>query len=605
MVLLTKYRIILVLTSLFMHYYSFANENQWMIPLKDQIQSFVQPYLLIILLNSSSIDINLKHCFDEILMNEFPSYLIDVSSKTDVLTKFSSLALLENPRNTILYILIAIETKTNSLKYQIRNTIDILRMLSPYNQRPKCLVITFDENTAFRNSSSDILKYAWQKNFLDVTILQIIYEKLLKTPKLYVYNYNPFNNSLNKWAWHKAIDIFPDKICNMYKHNIKAAAHNITPYQNIITNSNGSIIKIDGFDFELLRYLSKKLNLIINPVIDINIDSFEIFVKISNKALENGDIDMLSNPLTRSIFNYKRNINSGMFLRHMDYIAVVPILVNRQSSLISTYVLYIAYLASAQIFINMIIMLFKFNRYYWKVNYIFRILFNCPLPKSPRKSSEKVFFIFLIWLSFTQVNMWYNTLLDKAIIIEKYAFNTLEDIDNSNLSIYVNSINSQRFFQDNTTISNSLRSKSITVLKMGECFDILQKNRNVICTETKARAKIAINKYKEIDGRFTMRMAEPIFLSHPMTHFYESTSPYVEKFNQISQCIIESGIYFKELEPFEKIWETQNEKDVKHQTPPLSLLLLIVFMGGNIIALLVFIVEWLIKLLSQFYLRAH
>ena len=599
---LTKCRIILILTGLFIRHCIFANEDQWIIPLKEHIKNFVHPYLLIILLNVSSIDINLKHCFHEILMNEFPSYLIDVSSKDHILTKFSSLALLENPRNTILYLIISIETKSNSLKYQIKNTIDILRLLSPYNQRPKCLVITFGENTTLRDTSTDILNYAWHKNFLDVTVLQIVHGKLLDTPKLYVYNYNPFNNNLNKQTWHKAIDIFPDKICNMHKHDIKVASYDFAPYQNIISNPNDSIKRIDGFDFALLKSTSEKLNFIINPMLIIKSENMSNLVKNSYEALENESVDMLSNPLTHSLFNYKKNINNGMFLRPFDYIAVVPILVYHQSSLFSTFELYTAYVISVWLFINMMIMLFKFNRYYWKANYIIRILFNYSLPKSPKRSSERVFFIFLTWLSFTQVNMWYNTLLDEAIIIEKTVFNTLEDIDNSNLPIYVNSINTQRFFQDNTTISNNLRSKSIIVHNMDKCFDILQKNHNVICTGPRALAKIAINKYKDIDGSFTMKIAEPIFISHSLTHFYESTSPYVESFDEIFQRLIESGIYFKQVEPFEKIWEAENEKDVRHEKPLLVLLLLIVLTQGSIIALVCFIGEWLIKSLTHLHL---
>lgn len=101
--------------------------------------------------------------------------------------------------------------QTNDLN-EFRSFIDFLIKQLSVRQRPRCLIVHSGElQIRAEIRMTDILKYAWDKKFLNVSVLMT--DQTDKTiESSLIYYFNPFNDIVYHSKLNKRNEIFPDKL---------------------------------------------------------------------------------------------------------------------------------------------------------------------------------------------------------------------------------------------------------------------------------------------------------------------------------------------------------------------------------------------------------
>ena len=128
--------------------------------------------------------------------------------------------------------------------------------------RPKILLISWV--TGFEK----ILEYAWKKQFVDVTLLQINVNKSFNPfesqlnffATMIVKHYNPFINTYYTLECSPETNWFPNKMKNLHGNVLSVTLVQHPPFSIIKRNSTGHIVDIIGTEANVLLYLAKGLN---------------------------------------------------------------------------------------------------------------------------------------------------------------------------------------------------------------------------------------------------------------------------------------------------------------------------------------------------------
>ncbi|KAJ8674019.1 hypothetical protein QAD02_005281 [Eretmocerus hayati] len=106
---------------------------------------------------------------------------------------------------------------------------DMLEYFDASNRytRGKYLInIVTSERFSFRNFSENFFRRAWQRQFIDLTVIEWIQEEQVETDNIYsscrtgdnsalVYSYNPFTGSFLSEVLTVQTDLFPEKMKNL------------------------------------------------------------------------------------------------------------------------------------------------------------------------------------------------------------------------------------------------------------------------------------------------------------------------------------------------------------------------------------------------------
>lgn len=97
-------------------------------------------------------------------------------------------------------------------------------MLYPHHtKRLKCIIFIF--NTNISKNFHDFLKFAWSHQFLDITVIELLQQNHITYSKLnssntftdaIVYQYNPFNDTYARERFFPRIQLFSDKLRDLY-----------------------------------------------------------------------------------------------------------------------------------------------------------------------------------------------------------------------------------------------------------------------------------------------------------------------------------------------------------------------------------------------------
>ncbi|OXU24937.1 hypothetical protein TSAR_000669, partial [Trichomalopsis sarcophagae] len=229
----------------------------------------------------------------EKILHRFPTIIVDLA-EIEYSGDNRTLNILahKNPRESkVLYIIVKNEDNENiSVIHQVlRDTFQKIVHMAPRPQRPKCLVLIFGSNKGSEKSAENILKFAWENKFLDVTMLKI--DELGNKKKIV---YNPFKDLIDNAYLNDEDCLFPQKLNDMNNYPLKISMYDDPPFSSFYVNKKNEVIA-DGMFIGYIKTFSEAVNLKI---------SYKFFypMSASDKTniylnFESNDINMIQLPV--------------------------------------------------------------------------------------------------------------------------------------------------------------------------------------------------------------------------------------------------------------------------------------------------------------------
>ncbi|OXU30579.1 hypothetical protein TSAR_007184 [Trichomalopsis sarcophagae] len=303
----------------------------------------------------------------------------------------------------------------------------------------------------------------------------------------------------------------------MESYPIRYLLRHIPPYLSVLRNENGSLSTVSGKTYPIVEILSKHLNFTIKFVEILKSVDLKEVIDSTLTRLRTGKIDMLTTPLPLLFNNSLRDFEIGQIFYTETIVALVPI---------------------------------RFVSYEWPTFVVYNLLIYAGLISSITH--------FAIFLKFDKIYWNYMNIFRVHVQNNEMPFNTLDDIQKSNLPIYVDDTYFNAFYEINQFVEN--KQLKFDRVYTEECVEKLIKNRDRICLTGQ---DFGLTKLNSLNNTSAMKMSEYIFGSMEHKYFYPKTSPYAKKFDSVIQKIIESGIHkswkeYKKLDGSSKIMKAGN-----------------------------------------------
>lgn len=487
--------------------------------------------------------------------------------------------ILRNPRSSTLYIIL-VEQLNQS---QVNEYLEYFALLSPLYTRPKCLLMIFDINSIIKKDEMEtVLVNAWTLKYLDFSAMQVRLNELI------VFYYNPFENLYISKPFNFNTDIFPNKLINLYQYSLKTLIRHEPPFCRFEKNNRGEIIKIDGADYSFLKTFSRVMNFKF---------SYTTSSVMELKSLNN-NVNLMSKSLLQSI-GYGKQMTVGTCYTNSFYAIIVPIM--------STEKLII----NSDIFVNLLITLFtavfflkilnvvNFHNHRLTVFDIFQILFNVSHHKVSQKFSGRLVLYLLIVFSMIYCSHNFAKMTDISMQRDEIAFDSWEDIETSGLPIYsflsfIEIVNKNKWVWP---YALKTKLKNTTII---ECIQKLANGEKIICVLPYLYSKYLVNQYNSRDYSAKIKISKLQLATDYTVFVYETASPYIERFDQITQRIVQHG-FLESWDFRKKYWssfstvERENAQITNNQHGSIVIPLSIIAISGYIISLIIFIGECLIK----------
>ena len=545
-------------------YVGHTNNNlSWVDDLSKYVQNEIHPYQVLII----KIDEQLK------FQKRMNDVVLAIGQRTPLwsanfenlnqpnLQLLKLLPALGNPRQTTLFIL----TKTSQIDEDfsfimsnLTSLLSIVNRVSGARIRPKCLILHFSRR-AF--NYENLLRKIWSERFLDVSVLETI---LLKTSKKHqfmenrsevctLHYWNPFLERYTKKMFSSKTKLFPSKLHNLNRHQVKIGVYNYYPFLMATDHHKGKPVIITGLAANLPQEFSRKMNFkLINDVtyLDkpglLNYDKEKtsgVFHQLTHNqiqfiAVENAILG------PRGLNILERSTVTG----YVDFCALVPIFPSENASIVISKDFLNAgiFIICLLIFTWNISRLMKFNIRYWPVMYIVQLVIGAPVPTTPRRTQERIMFA-CIFLSSIIYSSWIYIAMTNIVLEKKgeVEFNQIADVVHYNLTYTFPNERwyrlARRFNIDYAPLvfqKNSI-SPSIT------CVATLLQYKNVSCVMARALANEMIQINRDTHGQPLMKIVEESVVKAFKALKLEPGSPFVERFNELILKLQVAGVHQK------------------------------------------------------------
>jgi hypothetical protein len=545
-----------------------------------------------------------------------PVIIIQSSTLEDVGVFLNSKRpLLQNARYTTLFLSLLhvnfeYQDSINLMKFHFKQNIKFIMNLSS-NIRPICLFIVNIHKKIETKSINSMLRYAWKKRFLEITILQLLSDGNTCENNFLMNTYNPFTNIYSVSCFFKGITVFLNKLKKMNKYSFKVALIVQPPAVNFDRDFADNPININGSDYGSLLITSEYLNFSIN-IISPNVTSYSESLGNTGVTLLDliikGEIDFGANQVFMylDIGNHsgKRRSEHSYVIWLDEVIALVPIF---PSSLwIQFNALYIIVGITAQVsLMYLIVRICKFNIEYWRPHYIFQLLLGNTIPRLPRRLIEKLFFVILFIMSHQYSINWYAKLADKNLNeLDSGPYESIKDLDNADIIFETDHQYAKIIFYDKNDTIGRLYKKVKLVADLLNCPTRVLENHKIGCLIDKSVASASIVRSTHNQSP-KMKILNYVFWTGPKGYIFSEASPYVIEFDKINQRLIDAGLWMK--------WEIDNQKNIdknyalffsenntKIFDQFLGMKLMAILISGFVISCIVFLIEIVVKIVQKY-----
>lgn len=567
--------------------------------------SFVVMYLTVFIIKS----VNSNFSFDLILQKTIsdinpyqvtffsPDFIIHNQSKisSGIFTEFPSLRLGSNVhrkflknstvlKNTLQTSLVIIHANDINFAEQV---MDFLSETVPMYERPKFLCVLLNGNSNFQKSIKSLLVYAWEQKILDFTLVQPTSNDIL--PPL-MYHYNPFHHFIDSQLLNINTSMFPNKLRSINNYIIKVGrgGENLSgdnyedqeaewARQKLMVNF---VLKNMGFKLQHVNHLD-------NPILyDWHYNSLW-FTNVSTNVIGGLVIPKESNEQIAAVF-------SGLECRSV--LAVVPIIFVPKVIVPVKIFIYIFVVPGIVFCFIHFINHFSRRIQFFKIFHAVQIF----LGQSPKFFSstliQKIIYVNIIVLFVMITNDLYSGIVEIKFDKEEVPFESLEDLDNSGMSLY------SKDFYEGLNLFDSLddpvrKSLDSKVQLHPNCMEYMIQTRSHICIDWEYDIKAFIEKNRNLDGSAIMKIAKSKYHCDLMFIQFEPGSPYMRQFARVNRRIRESGLmqmeyisngFVKRIKNIE-LNEKKDEKNLSEQQ------ILFILSIGYFFAVLTFIIEYSVK----------
>lgn len=431
---------------------------------------------------------SLKHLnFIQELAKRFPSILLnheglmtipDTKDVQDV-TRFFAL----KSQRKLLKIVFLDATYTNATQ----ELIDIVKVLidskisSPSS---KCAIILIHSNGEW--DLQRLFKLSWMNELLYITIIEFRKEQTRKAQLLsqtiyhnaIVHQYNSFNNSYTNESLSTTVDLFSDKLSDLYGFSLNTAIYEESPHVTIKENykRNNMLDAMYGIDVELTKTLAKRLNFSINIR---GIVSNSKYLHTSNmtmgdiyKGFETGKLDFglnLAAIIGRPTITKDYTVNLGTFM----FTTSASILVKQYGTYKVHMPFHIILIVLLTITcITILALLLKFDNKIWTYHNVTKILMGQTIQHAPRKINERIFYLCLALIHVLFFVGITESLLNIFIYQKTYLqLKTINETINAGIVPYIVDFTKQVLLKHtNDSVLKRLIEKSNTL----ETYDIMK-----------------------------------------------------------------------------------------------------------------------------------
>ncbi|XP_031786661.2 uncharacterized protein LOC116417462 [Nasonia vitripennis] len=573
------YSIILIATSVLR---DFKIIEGWANPLVNQIKSQLEPYQVTIFTNSEINSVwDIGRYEIQRILADIPTVAVDLGllespSKENLM----SLPTLRQPRKVSLHVIIHYVTKSDNedLSKQLWDFFDFFVEASDIPRRPKCLMIIFidylvETNELLRN----ITEYAWTKKFLDLTILVVDVADLKSRP--YLFNYNPFKNTYEHQVWDpNKTTLFPDKLRDMNNYTLRTTVFNYPPYLIIDSDNNSTKPNMDGIYYPLMRILSSYFNFTMLSIGEVDNSRTLALVETLYNLTSTGAVNLLPFPAAVETFAGFGGLELSSFFGCFDVAAIVPL--HQDSDIDLSSQIYLLILSGTMLifFLHIMARFLRFDRRFWRRDYIVRIIFTFSSPAVPKRLAERLLFLIVSTMAMQHSSNFLMQLVDVRIERKPQVLDNFYNIKQSRMPIFVDEVMEQTFFSDDNSdkLVKFLHNKAIKQPNMINCIDKIKNNRSAICLTDLYLARFFTKNTSNTTQ--VLKIRDPLFYCRPLACTFEKGSPYVEKFSEVVQSVTESGIQSmwkctKELET--KFVKASNKLEDKKERSMLLVILLV------------------------------
>lgn len=468
-----------------------------------------------------------------------------------------------------------------------KSIIDFLAQLCPIQPRQKVLIFLMKNISLSETRLKEIFEYAWFKKFLDFTVIDQE-QKMLHTVCT-VHHYNPFKNELIREKINFETNLFPENIKNIYGYSAKIGLVRSDIITQKIKDLSGKIVDVDTEKYYLLSTALKKLNFSHQfKEFGINKTFWEGFKVIDDK-LANNEINFFVKPrLSHVVSNEHVLINIENDCEKM--LAIVP----TKSIITKVYVsvdviINFCFLPTLIIFIYLTVKLLIVKQEKWKIFKIAEIFFGMS-KICPKSNVDRIIYMLIIISSSIFSINFYSRFLEIGLAKNEDMFNTLRNINESNLNIYAFKGYYNSIFTGSDAYVQSIKYKTKKADDAIPCLEELALYDDRICIVRENFLKLFV-KYHPTLRNYEFTVAKPTFNCVKIYYSFEKSSPYTKKFNSIFRYIHESGIK-RILEPKSKL--KKDPRKLKEQTNAVNFFLaslICILILGYTASIIVFFAE--------------
>lgn len=411
---------------------------------------------------------------------------------------------------------------------EVKSFIDFFVPYLSVRYRPKCLIILSSYNFESKNQEIYVinaLKWAWNKRFLDFTILKAVFENNLFGLFSVVYYYNPFNNIIYLKNIHiNGIKLFPNKVLNGHGYPFYFPDSSKRLIMNVRqTNRN---VKIQISNYYRAKFLTEICNLSI----------FSNLKKLTDKY---------SGVETHDYFRFKfldyYLIPTSKDARNI--VAYVPVFILREH-VFSKMLFEISIIFGINLIFLYTVNFFKPALGYIKVFDFVRLLFGQSIARKPIKTAHRLIYLTLVVATVKTMNDFLIHIISMMFEDTEIPFESFKDLYNSHLKTYANfwKLNEIIVTDDPYLLKIVNRTKTGVFNTNVHCLDFLLKWKNISCIYYSFDVAYGSSYLQKPDG-FTMKVAEPPIISNVAPYYrFSNNSPFAVKFLELNRRVDETRL---------------------------------------------------------------
>ncbi|KAJ8675123.1 hypothetical protein QAD02_010909 [Eretmocerus hayati] len=249
-----------------------TEENHPMASIVDYMKENLSTYQVTVMAKSINALGSFSSSIVKIMIDEFSSVVVDSSAMDTIPANRSYGNLWDRTSDQSKLKIGIVELRQNSdTNEELSGMLDFFIKYSEF-VRGKCMIFLINGQGL---DLEPFLKFAWTKDFLDLTVIEWIDETSKKslTPSkstsygIFIHVFNPFEGKYIKETFRKDSDVLPDKLKNLHGHSLETRIMENGWFNRVNKDYNGpnTIDRFGGTDVHRVKLLAEELKFTANP----------------------------------------------------------------------------------------------------------------------------------------------------------------------------------------------------------------------------------------------------------------------------------------------------------------------------------------------------